>query len=299
MYHTTVLLNEAVEALDIKPDGIYVDATFGGGGHSKLILEKLGTGGKLFGFDQDDAAEQNAPTDERFTFINHNFREIKHLLRFEGVKQVDGILADLGVSSFQFDTAERGFSYRFDADLDMRMNTSEKRTAADILNKTDAAGLQTIFGEYGEVRNSRTLANAIVAARIHKPYRRISDALAVIEPQIIGPKMRYLSQVFQALRIEVNDEMGALKLLLQQSLEVLKPGGILSVITFHSLEDRIVKNFMKTGNSDGILQQDFFGNSTKYFNVITKKPIEPSAAEIKANARSRSAKLRIAQKISL
>lgn len=297
MYHTTVLLKEAVEALAVKPDGIYVDATFGGGGHSALILEKLGAHGKLLGFDQDDAAEKNVPSDARFTFINHNFRELKHLLRFEGIKQVDGILADLGVSSFQFDTAERGFSYRFDADLDMRMNTSDKRTAADVLNKTDAVGLQTIFGEYGEVRNSRTLANAIVAARIHKPYRRISDALAVIEPQIIGPKMRYLSQVFQALRIEVNDEMGALKLLLQQSLDILKPNGILSVITFHSLEDRIVKNFMKTGNSDGILQQDFFGNTSKYFNVITKKPIEPSDAEIKANVRSRSAKLRVAQKI--
>lgn len=296
-YHITVLLKEAVEALDLKPEGIYIDATFGGGGHSGEILRGGGNNIKLYAFDQDIDAQRNLPENEpRLTFINHNFREIKRMMRLEGVKQVDGILADLGVSSHQFDEAERGFSYRFDADLDMRMNQAEGKTAADVLNTYNAEELQRVFSEYGEVRNSRTLANAIVNARNGKPFLRISDLLGICTPLSMGDKMRYFSQVFQAIRIEVNDEMGALRDFLQQSLEILKPEGRLSVITFHSLEDRLVKNFMKSGNFDGTLESDFYGNITRPFEVITKKPIEPSAAEIKENPRSRSAKLRVAKK---
>jgi 16S rRNA (cytosine1402-N4)-methyltransferase len=296
-YHTSVLLQEAVDALAIKPDGIYVDATFGGGGHSREILAKLGEKGNLIGFDQDEDVTPNLIEDPRVTFHNHNFIQLKRMLRFGGVKKVDGILADLGVSSHQFDEAERGFSYRFDAPLDMRMNQLEGKTAAHILNNYDATQLQTIFSEYGEIRNSRTLAQALVQARVGKAFINISDLLAVVTPLSMGDKMRYFSQVFQALRIEVNDELGALKEFLQQALEVLKPEGRLSIITFHSLEDRIVKNFMKSGNFDGDLQTDFYGNITRPFKVITKKPIEPSNAEIKENPRARSAKLRIAEKI--
>jgi 16S rRNA (cytosine1402-N4)-methyltransferase len=298
-YHTSVLLHEAVDALAIKPEGIYVDATFGGGGHSREILSRWGDGekGSLIGFDQDEDVTPNLIDDPHFTFYNYNFIQLKRMLRFGGVKKVDGILADLGVSSHQFDEAERGFSYRFDAPLDMRMNQNEGKTAAHILNNYDATQLQMIFSEYGEVRNARTLAQALVQARIGKGFMNISDLLAVITPLSMGDKMRYLSQVFQALRIEVNDELGALKEFLQQSLEVLKPGGRLVIITFHSLEDRIVKNFMKSGNFEGDLQTDFYGNITRPFKVITKKPIEPSDAETKANPRSRSAKLRIAEKI--
>ena len=296
-YHTTVLLKEAVEALEIKPNGVYVDATFGGGGHSAEILRGLGEQGKLIVFDQDEDVKPNLIEDSRFIFHNHNFRELKRMLRFSGVKQVDGILADLGVSSHQFDEADRGFSYRFDAALDMRMNQADGKTAAHILNSYDATQLQTIFSEYGEVRNSRTLAQAIVQARVGKSFKNISDLIKVLTPLSMGDKMRYLSQVFQALRIEVNDELGALKDFLQQSLEVLKPNGRLSIITFHSLEDRIVKNFMKSGNFDGDLQTDFYGNITRPFKLVTKKPIEPSAAETKANSRARSAKLRVAEKI--
>ncbi|MDZ7876381.1 MAG: 16S rRNA (cytosine(1402)-N(4))-methyltransferase RsmH [Saprospiraceae bacterium] len=297
-YHTTVLLNEAVEALSLRPSGIYIDATFGGGGHSRLIISQLDNDGKLYGFDQDADARRNLPTDEpRFHFINHNFRDIKRLMRLEGVRSVDGILADLGVSSHQLDDAERGFSYRFDAALDMRMNQSDGRTAADILNKESAEELQRLFSEYGEVRNSRTLAQAIVQARTNKRFKNINDLLAISDPLSMGEKMRHRSQVFQALRMEVNDEIGALKDFLQQSLAVLKPGGRLSVITFHSIEDRLVKNFMKSGNFDGTLETDFYGNISRPFKVITKKPIEPTAEETRINPRSRSAKLRIAEKI--
>ena len=296
-YHTTVLLKEAVEALTTKPMGIYVDATFGGGGHSRLIVSQLGEGGRLIAFDQDNDVVQNLIDDSRFTFYNHNFRELKRMLRFGGVRKADGILADLGVSSHQFDEADRGFSYRFDAALDMRMNQAEGKTAATILNTYDALELQRIFSEYGEVRNSRTLAQAIVKAREGKRFQNISDLIAVLTPLSMGDKMRYLSQVFQALRIEVNDEMGALKDFLQQSLEMLAVGGRLVVITFHSLEDRLVKNFMKSGNFEGELQSDFYGNISRPFKVITKKPIEPSAEETKANPRSRSAKLRVAEKV--
>ena len=296
-YHTSVLLNEAVDALAIKPNGIYVDATFGGGGHSAQILRGLNEQGKLIVFDQDEDVKPNLLDDPRFTFHNHNFRELKRMLRYGGVKQVDGILADLGVSSHQFDEADRGFSYRFDAALDMRMNQADGKTAATILNTYDATKLQTVLSDYGEVRNSRTLANALVQARVGKPFKNISDLIAVMTPLSMGDKMRYFSQVFQALRIEVNDELGALKDFLLQTLEVLKPNGRLVIITFHSLEDRIVKNFMKSGNFSGELQTDFYGNITRPFKVITKKPIEPSAVEIKANSRARSAKLRIAEKI--
>jgi 16S rRNA (cytosine1402-N4)-methyltransferase len=293
-YHVTVLLKEAVESLQLKPNGVYVDVTYGGGGHSREILRGLGTNGKLIGFDQDDDTRTQLVEDQRFTFVNHNFRELKRMLRYEGHKQVDGILADLGVSSHQIDAGERGFSYRFDAPLDMRMNQAAGKTAAFILNTYDATKLQDILSEYGEVRNARTLANALVAA---KPYKNISDLLAVVETHYMGDKMRYYSQVFQALRIEVNDEMGALKDFLTQTLEVLKPGGILSVITFHSLEDRLVKNFMKSGNFEGTHESDFYGNITRPFKVLTKKPIEASDAEVKANSRSRSAKLRVAEKL--
>ncbi len=295
-YHTTVLLDEAVTALNVRPDGVYVDATFGGGGHSRLILSGLGDKGKLIGFDQDDDVRSQIIENERFIFLNHNFRELKRMLRFTAIRRVDGILADLGVSSFQFDEAERGFSYRFDAPLDMRMNQAEGTTAAKILNTYTAENLQKLLSEYGEVRNARTLANALVAARVGKSYYNISDLLAVSDPLSMGDKMRYRSQVFQALRMEVNDEIGALKEFLLQSLEVLSVGGRLVVITFHSIEDRIVKNFMKSGNFDGELQSDFYGNITRPFTVITKKPIEPSTEEIRNNPRSRSAKLRIVEK---
>ena len=295
-YHTTVLLNEAVEALNIRPEGTYVDATFGGGGHSQLILRGLGDKGKLIGFDQDDDARTQLIEDKRFMFLNHNFRDMKRMLKFSVIRRVDGVLADLGVSSHQFDEADRGFSYRFDAPLDMRMNQAEGATAAKILNTYTAENLQKILSEYGEVRNSKTLANALVAARVGKSYANISDLLAVSDPLSMGEKMRYRSQVFQALRMEVNDELGALKDFLQQSLEVLTVGGRLAVITFHSIEDRLVKNFLKSGNFDGELVSDFYGNITRPFKVITKKPIEPSAQEVKNNPRARSAKLRIAEK---
>ena len=295
-YHTTVLLNEAVEGLNIRPDGVYVDATFGGGGHSRLILNALSGKGKLIGFDQDDDVRSQIIENDRFIFLNHNFRELKRMLRFSAIRRVDGILADLGVSSHQFDEAERGFSYRFDAPLDMRMNQAEGTTAADILNRYTAENLQKILSEYGEVRNARTLSNALVAARVGKSYHNISDLLAVSDPLSMGDKMRYRSQVFQAFRMEVNDEIGALKDFLQQSLEVLSAGGRLAVITFHSIEDRIVKNFMKSGNFDGELETDFYGNITRPFTLINKKPIEPSAEEIRSNPRSRSAKLRVAEK---
>ena len=296
-YHTTVLLNEAVEALSLRPSGVYVDATYGGGGHSRLILRGLDAKSQLIGFDQDEDVTSQLIEDQRFTFNNHNFRDIKKMLRFNGLKQVDGILADLGVSSHQFDEGERGFSYRFDAPLDMRMNQAEGKKASNILNTYDAPQLQQILSEYGEVRNARTLAQALVQARAGKPFQNISDLLAVLTPLSMGDKMRYLSQVFQALRIEVNDEMGALKDFLQQSLDILKPGGRLVVITFHSLEDRLVKNFMKSGNFDGELTTDFYGNITRPWKLVTKKPVEPSAAEIKANPRSRSAKMRVAEKV--
>lgn len=296
-YHKSVLLHESIAGLRIKPDGIYVDATFGGGGHSKEILKQLNAEGKLFGFDQDEDAKQNAPKDERFTLIQANFSELKRFLRLYNAIPVDGILADLGVSSWQFDTAERGFSFRFDGPLDMRMNKQGDKTAAEVLNEMSADDLQKMFSINGELRNAKTLANAIVEVRNGKAFETIADLLTVCEANRIGERHKYLAQVFQAIRIEVNDELGVLKKLLEQSADVLKPGGRLAVITFHSLEDRLVKNFMKHGNFDEEPVKDFYGNIEKKFKLITKKPIEASDKEQKENSRSRSAKLRVAERI--
>lgn len=296
MYHLPVLAKESIEMLAVKPAGAYIDATFGGGGHSRLILNELGDKGRLFGFDQDEDALPNAPDDVRFEFIQSNFRYLKRFLKLHGVKAVDGILADLGVSSHQLDEASRGFSYRFDAELDMRMNQQEERSAADVVNSYPPEDLQRVFSEYGEVRNARTLAQRIADERQVREIRTIADFLAIVEPVIRGQRLRYLSQVFQALRIEVNDEMGALREFLEQSMEVLKPGGRMVVITYHSIEDRLVKNFLKTGNTEGEVKKDFFGNIERPFKVITKNAIEPSEEEIRENPRARSARLRVGEK---
>ena len=296
-YHTSVLLHESIEGLCIKPDGIYVDVTFGGGGHSREILKQLNKNGRLIGFDQDEDAKRNAPEDARFTLVQANFSELKRFLRLHDANPVDGILADLGVSSWQFDTAERGFSFRFEGPLDMRMNRYAEKTAADVLNEYSADELQKMLSEYGEVRNSKTLAVALIDARVQKEYETIADFLAVCEANRIGERHKYLAQVFQAVRMEVNDELGVLKEFLLQSGEVLKPGGRLAVITFHSLEDRLVKNFMKNGGFEEEPVKDFFGNFEKKFKLITKKPMEASDKEQKENSRSRSAKLRVAEKI--
>ena len=296
-YHTSVLLHECIEGLAIKPDGVYVDVTFGGGGHSAAILQKLGKKGKLFAFDQDADALNNAPADERFTLIHANFRNLKRFLRVHNVPGVDGILADLGVSSWQFDTAERGFSYRFDGPLDMRMNRLTEKTAATVLNTYAADDLQKMFGEYGEVRNAKTLANAIVDLRSSQPIETIADLKSIAEQNRMGEAHKYLAQVFQAIRIEVNDELGALKDFLQQSVEVLNPGGRLVVLTFHSLEDRLVKNLIKNGNFEDEPAKDFFGHFKLDLKAVNKKPITATNEELKQNSRSRSAKLRVAEKI--
>lgn len=284
-----------MNGLDIKPDGVYVDATFGGGGHSREILKKLNENGRLIAFDQDIDAQNNVPQDPRIIFIHANFAEIKPFLRLHGYKVVDGILADLGVSSHQFDTAERGFSYRFDAPLDMRMNVSEEKTAADILNQYNAIELQEIFSSYGEVRNSKTLAEAIVQHRISRPIRTINDLLGLLRPLVRGDEHRYLAQVFQAIRIEVNREMEVLETFLMACKEILKPEGRLVVLTFHSLEDRPVKNFLKTGNCAGEVIRDFYGNIERPFELINKKTIEATKEEKQLNSRSQSAKLRVAK----
>lgn len=296
-YHNPVLATEAIEALNIQAGGTYVDATFGGGGHARLILEALDENARLIGFDQDEDAQRNALEDPRFTFVPHNFRFLRRFLRLHDAVEVDGILADLGVSSHQLNEAERGFSFRFDTQLDMRMNQQGERSAADVLATYTEAELQNMFGTLGEVRNSRTLAQAIVRERQVRPMRSISDLLAVLDPLVRGQRNRYLAQVFQALRMEVNDEVGALQDFLEQSLQVLKPGGRLVVIAYHSIEDRMVKNFIKTGKVDGEMEQDFYGNITRPFEVITKKAMLPSEIEIKANPRSRSAKMRVAAKL--
>lgn len=295
-YHEPVLLEPCLDYLNIKPDGVYVDVTFGGGGHSKMILKRLGEKGQLLGFDQDPDAEKNAPDDKRFKFVKSNFQYLKNFLRLNGITQVDGILADLGVSSHQLDQAERGFSYRFEADLDMRMNYNDGKTAADVLNEYSAEALQKVFSQYGEIRNSKTLAEAIVASRHSRKIERIGDFLSLLDPLVRGQRLRYLSQVFQALRIEVNDEMKVLEAFLQQALEVLAPQGRLVVMSYHSLEDRVVKNFLKTGNIEGTVEKDFYGNITRPFKVITKKPVIPSEKEIKENSRARSAKLRVGER---
>jgi 16S rRNA (cytosine1402-N4)-methyltransferase len=299
VYHRPVLAQESVAGLVLRPHGTYVDATFGGGGHSALLLQYLSDKGRLYGFDQDEDALRNVPQDTRFVFIHNNFRFLKRYLKLHGVMQVDGILADLGVSSHQLDEAARGFSYRFEANLDMRMNQQADKTAADVLNTYTADELQWVFSTFGEVRNARTLAQSIVAARKARPLRTIADFLAVLEPLIRGQRLRYLSQVFQALRIEVNDEMGALHDFLEQALEVLSPGGRLAVITYHSIEDRQVKNFFKAGNIDGEVKKDFYGNIERPFKIITKNAIEPTAAEIQENPRARSARLRIGEKLDV
>ncbi len=295
-YHNPVLLHESIDGMALKSDGIYVDVTFGGGGHSKLILEKMGESGKLFGFDQDADAEKNALNDERFQFVAANFEYIDRFLKLFGVKQVDAILADLGVSSFQINEASRGFSYRFDAELDMRMNQRDGKTAADIVNHYSASELIRIFSEFGQVRNSKTLAHNIVQQRAKKEIKTINEFIYLIEPFIKGERMKYLSVVFQALRMEVNDEVGVLKRFLEASLKVLKPGGRLVVITYHSVEDRIVKRFLKNGNFTGEHVKDEFGNIQRPFTIINKKVILPTKEEIKTNKRARSAKLRIAEK---
>jgi 16S rRNA (cytosine1402-N4)-methyltransferase len=296
MYHVPVMLKECIEGLNIKPDGIYVDVTFGGGGHSRAILEKLGKNGRLIGFDQDEDALKNVPHDERFIFVQANFAEIKRFLRLHGYKQVDGILADLGVSSHQFDTAERGFSYRFDAVLDMRMNQADTLTAAKILNTYNAENLQNVFSEYGEVRNSKTLAEAIIAQREVRPFQTINDFIMMLKPLVRGEEYKYFSQVFQAIRIEVNQEIQVLQDFFHATIEVLKPEGRLVVLSYHSLEDRATKNLLKTGNCAGEVIQDFYGNIDRPFNIITKKAIDASKEEQKINTRSRSAKLRIGEK---
>ncbi|MFK7934424.1 MAG: 16S rRNA (cytosine(1402)-N(4))-methyltransferase RsmH [Saprospiraceae bacterium] len=296
-YHLPVLAKECIEGLNIKPDGVYVDVTFGGGGHSRLIMEQLSDKGQLYGFDQDEDAVANQLPDDNFTFVAANFRHLYRFLRLHGVKQVDGILADLGVSSHQLDEGSRGFSFRFESELDMRMNQEDDLTAADILNQRTSAELQQIFGRYGEVRNAKTLAQSIVRERVKSPFKNISDFLAFLEPLVRGQKHRYLAQVFQALRIEVNDEMGALDDFLADAKKVLKPNGRLVVISYHSLEDRTVKKFFKTGNVNGEVIKDFYGNIERPFKIITKKAMLPTEEELKENSRSRSAKLRIGERL--
>jgi 16S rRNA (cytosine1402-N4)-methyltransferase len=297
MYHLPVLLQQCIEGLAIKPDGIYVDVTFGGGGHSKEILKHLGEKGKLFAFDQDADAAANVPSDKRLTFIPQNFMYMRNFLKMHGVTQVDGILADLGVSSHQFDVAERGFSIRFDASLDMRMNQSSDLTAEKVVNEYDEKQLISIFRNYGEVENAGRLVRTIVEQRSLNKIETISQFKTAIASCI--PKhaeSKYLAKVFQALRIEVNNEEGVLRDFLNQSIEILKPGGRLVVMSYHSLEDRLVKNFIKTGNMEGDVKKDFFGNIHRPFDLITRKPIVPDEKEIKENSRARSAKLRIAEK---
>ncbi|MES2479653.1 MAG: 16S rRNA (cytosine(1402)-N(4))-methyltransferase RsmH [Bacteroidota bacterium] len=296
-YHTTVLLNETVDGLAVKESGIYVDCTFGGGGHSNLILEQLGPEGKLIAFDQDADAWRNKPADERLIPVTENFRYLKRFLRLHGAPLVDGILADLGVSSYQFDTGERGFSTRFDGPLDMRMDNRSELTAAMVLQNYSEAKLHIMFEQYGEVRNSKQLAKHIATQRPKAAIQTTQDLKAFIAPVIKGNPQRYLAQMFQALRIEVNDELGALRDLLEQSVQCLKPGGRLSIISFHSLEDRLVKQFIRNGAWQ--IEEDILGLAPKKqvpFKEINKKPIEASAEELAKNPRSRSARLRIAEK---
>lgn len=296
-YHNPVLLHPTVDGLNIKPDGIYVDVTFGGGGHSKEILRRLGPNGKLFAFDQDEDALANALPDERFTLINENFRFIKRFLRFHGVKSVDGILADLGVSSHQFDVPERGFSTRFDAELDMRMSQKNDLNAYRVVNEYEEQDLRRVFFDYGELKNAPVLARTIVEAREKYPIKttdELKDVLAKYLPERV--KNKILAQIYQAIRIEVNQEMDVLKEFIEQSLEILNPGGRFSVISYHSLEDRLVKRFIKNGMFEGEPERDFYGNFSVPFKTIGKL-IVPDDAEIKINNRARSAKLRIAEKI--
>jgi 16S rRNA (cytosine1402-N4)-methyltransferase len=300
VYHVPVLLSEVIEGLRINPDGIYVDCTFGGGGHSRAILEKLSTKGKLVVFDQDADAVKNLPADERLVFVSHNFRHLQRFLRLEGITAVDGIMADLGVSSHQFDEAERGFSTRHNAELDMRMDQRQTLTAFDVVSTYTEQRLHKLFEQYGEVTNAKTLAKTIVQVRSTASLKTIDGFKNALREIVKGNPNKYFAQVFQALRIEVNDELGALKEMLQQVPSLLKPGGRVAIITFHSLEDRLVKNFFRRGSFDEPEENPFI--NTKKVNelvIINKKPILPAEKELKQNPRSRSAKLRVAEKVMM
>ena len=299
VYHIPALLKETIQGLDIKPDGIYVDVTFGGGGHSRAIVDELSTEGHLYGFDQDADARQNAIDDSRFTFVYSNFKFLRNFLRYYNVDGVDGILADLGVSFHHFDDPERGFSFCWEGPLDMRMNRNAARSAAWYVNNWSEEQLADAFYLYGELKNARRFATAIVKARNEAPIETVEALLAAVNP-LINPKKekKELAQVFQALRIVVNGEIEALSAFLQQSLKVLKPGGRLVILTYHSLEDRLVKNFMRAGNLEGKVEQDFYGRRMSPLKLLTSKPIVASEEEVELNPRARSAKLRIAEKIS-
>ena len=296
-YHVPVLLNESIEALDINPDGIYVDVTFGGGGHSRAILEKLSTRGHLFSFDQDLDAMKNAFQDDIFTFVRSNFMYLKNFLKYYGVEKIDGLLADLGVSSHHFDDEERGFSFRFNAPLDMRMNKSTSVSAADVLNTYPESKLTNIFSLYGELSNAKKIAHTIVQKRNDNPIIDTNQLLDIVKPYFMREREKKdLAKLFQALRIEVNNEMLVLRKMLNQTAEVMNSNGKLVVITYHSLEDRIVKNFIKSGNCEGDIQKDFYGNIISPFKALNNKVITPSEIEMNANPRSRSAKMRVAVK---
>ena len=297
-YHVSVLLQECIDGLQISPSGTYVDVTFGGGGHSRALVQQLGEGGRLFSFDQDLDAYANRIEDPRFTFVHSNFRYLTNFMRFHKVDKVDGILGDLGVSFHHFDEAERGFSFRADAPLDMRMNRSARVDAAQVVNTYTEEQLLRIMADYGDMRRPMPIVRAILKARENKPVMTTGQLLDVIRP-LINPKQekKELAQIFQALRIEVNGEMDALKRFLESTLEVLRPGGRLVVLTYHSLEDRMVKNFIKTGNTEGIVDKDFFGKVNTPWRQITKGAVAPSQEEIDRNPRSRSAKLRVAELI--
>lgn len=298
-YHIPALLNESVDGLNIKPDGVYVDVTFGGGGHSREILNRLGLKGRLYGFDQDEEAFNNIIDDNRFTFIRSNFRYLRNFIRYYEEGEVDGILADLGVSSHHFDDPDRGFSFRFPGDLDMRMNRSARKNAADILNEYNEEELARVFYLYGELKNSKKIASSIVRQRAVARIESVNDFVKIMEPFTNRDReKKMMAQAFQALRIEVNDEMSALSDMLVHSLSVLKHGGRMSVISYHSLEDRMVKNFFRSGNIAGDVEQDFYGNTNSPFELVNRKVIVPTESEQRENPRSRSAKLRIAEKIS-
>lgn len=298
-YHVPVMLDSCMDALEIKPAGTYVDVTFGGGGHSREILRRLGPAGRLYAFDQDPDALRNAIDDERFMFIHQNFKFLKNNLRLQGVREVDGILADLGVSSHQFDDAERGFSTRFDAALDMRMDQVGDLDAQQVLNTYEESELHRIFGMYGELQNAKTLAATVVRARMQTPIRTSGQLKELVAPLVPrGKAHKYHAQLFQALRIEVNGELEALQDFLEQAVQVLRPGGRLVVMSYHSLEDRLVKHFMAKGKFRGEVEKDFFGNEIKPLRPVTRKAIVASEAEIEVNGRARSAKLRVAKKIA-
>ena len=296
VYHVPVLFDESLEGLAIRPAGIYVDLTFGGGGHSRGILHRLGPQGRLFAFDQDRDARANLPEDPRLTFVESNFRFMHTWLRYYGIERVDGILADLGVSSHHFDTRQRGFSFRYDAPLDMRMNQRARLTAADVVNGYDHVRLTALLRDYGELDSPHRITQCIERSRAERPLAMIDELIAAVAPVTPrGGESKFLAKLFQALRIEVNGEMEALKMMLEQTVRSLAPGGRLAVITYHSLEDRLVKNFMRSGNFGGKVEKDFYGRVQTPFEVVTRKAVVPTPEEIERNPRSRSAKLRIAE----